>query len=67
MRRLILLATTLFWLGASTSVETGSLLAAASCTDFCGDRAAERCDSIDSFRCTVFIAGCLAGCGIRQL
>lgn len=37
------------------------------CRDYCGQRAALRCDSIDSWECGWYIVGCLAGCNIRNL
>jgi len=37
------------------------------CTDYCGERAAEKCNRIDSWYCTWYIAGCLAGCNIAKL
>jgi hypothetical protein len=37
------------------------------CPDYCGERAAEHCDRIDSWGCTWYILGCLAGCNIAQL
>lgn len=37
------------------------------CTEYCGDRAAAHCDVIDSWECSWYIAGCLAGCNLRKL
>lgn len=37
------------------------------CTEYCGEKAAEKCDDIDSFECGWYIAGCLAGCHIARL
>ena len=37
------------------------------CQQYCGERAALRCDSIDSWECGWYIIGCLAGCNLRNL
>ena len=37
-----------------------------SCTDYCGEKAAENCEEIDSWRCNLYIAGCLAGCTVNK-
>lgn len=37
------------------------------CTQYCGDLAARKCDDVTSSRCSAYIVGCLAGCGIRHL
>lgn len=36
------------------------------CTDYCGEKAALRCESIGSWECGWYIAGCLAGCNLRK-
>ena len=36
------------------------------CSDYCGNKAALRCDTIDSWECGWYIAGCLAGCNLRN-
>lgn len=41
--------------------------AAPDCTDYCAEKAAAHCERIDSWSCTWYILGCLAGCGIAQL
>ncbi|MFO7588658.1 MAG: hypothetical protein R6X22_11365 [Gemmatimonadota bacterium] len=41
--------------------------AAVSCTDWCGEKAAENCERIESWRCSLYIAGCLAGCNVKKL
>lgn len=38
-----------------------------SCTEYCGKKAAERCEDIQSLRCLWYMAGCLAGCKIALL
>lgn len=37
------------------------------CTSYCGKRAAERCEDIESFKCLWYMAGCLAGCNLARL
>jgi hypothetical protein len=37
------------------------------CTEYCGDKAAEKCDDVTSTWCNAYILGCLAGCGIAHL
>lgn len=37
-----------------------------SCSDYCGEKAAENCEEIDSWRCNLYIAGCLAGCNVNK-
>jgi len=37
------------------------------CTDYCGEKAAEKCDRIDGWNCAWYILGCLAGCNVAQL
>jgi len=37
------------------------------CQDYCAERAAEHCERIDSWKCTWYILGCLAGCNIGSL
>jgi hypothetical protein len=39
----------------------------AKCQDYCGALAAQRCERIDSWNCTWYILGCLAGCNIASL
>lgn len=40
---------------------------AVSCTDWCAEKAAANCERIDSWRCSLYIAGCLAGCNVNKL
>lgn len=35
------------------------------CRNYCGEKAAERCDDVSSTWCNVYIVGCLAGCGVQ--
>ena len=37
------------------------------CQNYCGERAAGRCGSIDSWECSWYILGCLAGCNLQNL
>lgn len=37
------------------------------CQEYCGEKAAEHCDDIHSYRCGAYIWGCLAGCNLRLL
>lgn len=39
----------------------------AQCQDYCAEMAAGHCERIDSWRCTWYILGCLAGCNIASL
>ena len=39
----------------------------ARCQDYCAEMAAQNCERIDSWRCTWYILGCLAGCNIASL
>lgn len=39
----------------------------AKCQDYCAERAAQNCERIDSWKCTWYILGCLAGCNIASL
>ncbi len=39
----------------------------ASCEDLCGELAAKNCDNIDSFKCALYIMGCLVGCSVEKL
>jgi hypothetical protein len=37
------------------------------CQDYCAELAAANCERIDSWKCTWYILGCLAGCNIASL
>lgn len=37
------------------------------CTEYCAQKAVERCDDVTSNWCNAYIVGCLAGCGISLL
>lgn len=47
--------------------SAGGKTGAEFCQEYCGEKAAERCEDIDSFRCGAYILGCLAGCNLKQL
>lgn len=66
MRRLMIAFAALSLL-AATGPRPGSLRADNPCTDYCGEKAAAECDDLESFSCTFYILGCLAGCNIARL
>ena len=37
-----------------------------SCSDYCGEKAAENCEDIENWRCSLYIVGCLAGCNVNK-
>lgn len=37
------------------------------CEDICGELAADNCEDIDTFKCAMYIIGCLVGCSVEQL
>lgn len=47
----------------ATAAEAGPAL----CQDYCAEMAAQHCERIDSWKCTWYILGCLAGCNIASL
>ncbi len=66
MKRLAIAATILALSApphALASAEAGPI----ECQDYCAERAAEHCERIDSWKCTWYILGCLAGCNIASL
>lgn len=38
-----------------------------SCEDLCGELAAANCENIDSFKCAMYIMGCLVGCSVEKI
>ncbi len=64
-----LIAVAVLALTAAGSLGPGATPAYADvdCTDYCGKLAAARCVEIDSWECGWYIAGCLAGCNLREL
>ena len=39
----------------------------AKCQDYCAERAAQHCERIETWNCSWYIIGCLAGCNIASL
>ena len=66
MRRLCL-ALTLAALSVPPRAAAAEAAGPAKCQDYCAEKAAENCDRIDSWNCTWYILGCLAGCNIASL
>lgn len=64
MRRLLTAFAALTLLAASG--PRPEPLYAKSCSEYCGEKAAANCDDVDSFECTWYILGCLAGCNIAK-
>lgn len=69
MRRMMvaLAAVSLLAVGSPQGVAEAARSPEADCRDYCGDKAAERCDDVNSTWCNVYIMGCLAGCGYKHL
>lgn len=69
MRRMIvaLAAVGLLAVGSPKSVAEAARAPEADCRDYCGEKAAQRCDDVGSTWCNVYIMGCLAGCGYTHL
>ncbi|MFQ5890597.1 MAG: hypothetical protein ACE5JR_11165 [Gemmatimonadota bacterium] len=69
MRRFVMALAALTMLGASGGGSRPAAAAArqVDCTDYCAERAAAHCERIDSWKCTWYILGCLAGCNIANL
>lgn len=66
MKRLVL-ATALLALAAPPQTRAAVRASPVECQDYCAERAAANCDRIDSWNCTWYILGCLAGCNIASL
>lgn len=66
MKRLVL-ASLLLALAAPPPARAAAAAGPAECQDYCAERAAGSCDRIDSWKCTWYILGCLAGCNIASL
>ena len=66
MKRLVL---TLALLALASPPQARAARAAgpAECQDYCAEKAAANCERIDSWKCTWYILGCLAGCNIASL
>ncbi len=53
--------------GAGAGTALAGTAAKVSCTDWCAEKAAANCEDVDSWRCSLYIAGCLAGCNVEKL
>lgn len=71
MRRMAIALAAVAFIAASGGLGEGALarttLKTVDCTDYCAERTAEHCERIDSWRCSWYILGCLAGCNLAQL
>ena len=47
--------------------ETPAETVTVDCTVYCGKLAAQKCDDVASSKCSAYIVGCLAGCGVAHL
>lgn len=68
-RRLTAALAALAFAGLASGIAPADVLAGkakASCSDYCGEKAAENCEEIESWRCNLYIAGCLAGCNVNK-
>ncbi len=61
---MLLAATATLALGQPQAVPAKE---AKGCEDLCGELAAKNCDNIDSFKCAMYIMGCLVGCSVEKL
>lgn len=66
MRRLAIAAAMLA-LAVPPSARASTSAGPVECQDYCAERAAAHCERIDSWKCTWYILGCLAGCNIASL
>jgi predicted nucleic acid-binding Zn ribbon protein len=64
-----MLRTKLVLLAAMSALALGQPAPALArdCEDICGELAAKNCKKINSFKCTMYIAGCLLGCEAGKL
>lgn len=53
--------------GGDSGITPARAALSIDCPDYCGQKAADRCSDINSWECTWYIAGCLAGCNLRKL
>jgi len=69
MRRKILgLAALIYLAGSPPGVDARTATASdTECTEYCAEKAVEKCDDVTSTWCNAYIVGCLAGCGISHL
>ncbi len=49
-----------------TPPEALAETAQVSCSDYCGEKAAENCEDIENWRCSLYMIGCLAGCNVSK-
>lgn len=61
------LAVALAVLSVPPKAQAAEAAGPAQCQDYCGEKAAKNCERIDSWNCTWYILGCLAGCNIASL
>jgi len=63
MRRKLLLA------AAAVALALGQPAPALArdCEDICAEKAVNECENIDSFKCSMYIAGCLSGCSFGKI
>lgn len=61
------LAALLLALAAPPAAVAAERAGPVECQDYCAERAAAHCERIDSWKCTWYILGCLAGCNIASL
>lgn len=66
MRRLLIAFAVLSLLSA-TGPRPEALPASQPCDEYCGEKAAEECDDLESYSCGFYILGCLAGCNLARL
>lgn len=67
MRRVVLALAAAALLLATSAPTVSATAAEVDCNKYCGEKAAEHCERIDSWKCTWYIAGCLAGCNLKKL
>jgi len=67
MRRLLLTSSAVLSLALAGSGGAIAAETTTDCTDYCAEKAAAHCSDVDSWACSWYIIGCLAGCGIATL
>ncbi len=63
MRKKLLLAAA----AAALTLGQPTPALARDCEDICADLAVKKCENIDSFKCSAYIAGCLSGCSMAMI
>lgn len=69
MRRLLMSTAAVLVLAGSTGASARTTTdddREEECRDYCAEMAARRCDDVSSSWCSVYIVGCLAGCGVAN-